>query len=210
MNSFETNKKKFQANPLKNPKNNEDVVINSKEYKKLVKKYGPVKIKSPKSNYLITVGNPEYNKLIQSGYTDKQLLESKTKIKSPVSKRMITVNGKTYQDLVKKGYFRDDINNYLNELPKEILNLITSDLDCKSLISLLKTQKYKIEDIEYLLRQNLSQYRNVSNFNLQQLINVCRMDQVDFVQGYATQLYKNINGGYICCWICSQWCLFRC
>ena len=70
---MESHRQKFHTNPTIDPKTGTVVKIGSKEYKKLVDKYGEVKRKSPKSQHMITVGKGEYKKL-KSEYTEAQLL----------------------------------------------------------------------------------------------------------------------------------------
>jgi hypothetical protein len=77
---MESLSEKFHHNPLVDPKTGNSIKINSKEYKKLVDKYGEVKIKSPKTGSKITVGKGEYNKLIKQGYSDDELI-NKEKLK---------------------------------------------------------------------------------------------------------------------------------
>jgi hypothetical protein len=71
---METDKQKFHNQPNVDPITGDIILINSKRYKELTKKYGPVKIKSPVTNKKITVGKDKYKKLLKQGYTDEQLL----------------------------------------------------------------------------------------------------------------------------------------
>jgi hypothetical protein len=51
-----SNKQKFKKYPYLDPVSNKTIVIGSKEYKQLVKKYGePHKVKSPTTQHLIAV-----------------------------------------------------------------------------------------------------------------------------------------------------------
>src|SRR5258708_8081026 len=69
-------KNQFKKTPYIDPRNGQEIIIGSKEYKQLVKLYGePLKIKSPKTKHLISVNKISYKNLIKEGYTDKQIIE---------------------------------------------------------------------------------------------------------------------------------------
>src|SRR5258708_24720311 len=76
---MESYKVLFHKNPTIDPITGSSVKIGSKEYLKLVKKYGEVKIKSPKTGSKITIGKGEYNKLLKEGYKEEELLYPTTK-----------------------------------------------------------------------------------------------------------------------------------
>lgn len=73
---METYEQKFHITPNKHPKTGQDIVIGSREYLKLVEKYGDPKVTSPKTGYKITVNKGEYQKLLKEGYTEQDLLSN--------------------------------------------------------------------------------------------------------------------------------------
>ena len=74
---METNKSRFYNNPIIDPKTGNQIDINSRKFRHLVKKYGDIKVVSPKSGREITVGKIAYNQLIKQGYTHDELLNIK-------------------------------------------------------------------------------------------------------------------------------------
>lgn len=128
----------FLKNPYINPDTNENVVIGSKEYKQLVKKYGePHKIKSPKSNKLIGVNKGEYKNLIKSGYTDTQLFNLPKQANMTYTIKNINY---TENELITMIDFYNQ-HHISNELPKELWEEILLQTDIKDLKQACITNK---------------------------------------------------------------------
>lgn len=196
---METYEQKFHITPNKHPKTGQDIVIGSREYLKLVEKYGDPKVTSPKTGYKITVNKGEYQKLLKEGYTEQDLLSNIKygKIKSPKTQRMITIHGQTYKQLLKEGYFSNI--NLINTLPPEILNIVAEGLDCDAVLSLLKTSKYPlgIPKSQMTILKTVIQHTtriNTSHFTFKQLLNICQKDKIDMVGGYTRVLLKTRKG----------------
>ena len=174
----------FHQRPNIDPETNEQIVINSKRYNQLVKKYGSPKIKSPKTNYKITVGKGEYNKLINDGYTEHQLLTHR-KIKSPVSQRLITEGGKTYKNLIKEGYFVSLTGN------KDVDELILLQLNIKDLSNIpINKWTYDILNDDYFWCQWIKIHLG---FNVNEDCNIIakKFDETkDFNYNYQVALLK--------------------
>ena len=71
---MESSRKRFTTNPTIDPRTNEKLIIGSRKYNQLTKKYGDIKIKSPKSGRSIALGKGEWKKLINEGYTENELI----------------------------------------------------------------------------------------------------------------------------------------
>ena len=101
----------FHQNPNLDPKTGEPVIIGSRKYKQLTKKYGDVKIKSP-DNTTITVGKGTWKKLLKQGYTQEQLLVFGTKTdfsqEKLKEKRLVNIESK-----VNKNVINNDIYTYM-------------------------------------------------------------------------------------------------
>jgi hypothetical protein len=120
-------KDQFHSNPLINPISGKTIKINSKEYQKLVQKYGPVKIKSPKTKRLITVGKDAYNNLLKEGYTDDQLINQDEKLNNDIYHNLeeelaLKLIDNILSSKTHDAFFIDNINiRDLSSLPKEFI-----------------------------------------------------------------------------------------
>ena len=99
---METYRSRFYKNPSVDPKTGEQIDINSKRFKQLVKKYGDVRIVSPKSGREITVGKATYNKLLKEGYSVNELLN--------INNKELNIKNITTRDLMKDEMYAIMIN----------------------------------------------------------------------------------------------------
>ena len=96
---METNKSRFHKNPTIDPKTGDYIDINSKRFKRLVKKYGDVKIVSPQSGREISVGKSTYNKLLKGGYSVDELFNSDELLRDELYTIMINADYETIKNL---------------------------------------------------------------------------------------------------------------
>lgn len=141
----------FKKEPYKNPITGELVEIGSREYEKLVKKYGqPYKIKSPKTGRKIIIGKGEYTKLKNDGYTDEQLLNItnfKTlppELQSIILSENLDVLGKT--PLLTRDMLKIVKQPFLNEICNKPISRKEIEL---------YVDKYMPEHIYYFYHENI-------------------------------------------------------
>jgi alpha-tubulin suppressor-like RCC1 family protein len=133
------------------------------------------------------------------------------KIKSPITQRMIDVDGDTYKKLQKKGYFKSSftvspIKSYnksailsttsYTDLPNELKSIISEDLDCKTIISLLQTSKNQDNKIlRKMLEKHFGFY--TSKLSHKQLVNLCHSNDVKMVSDYTTVFLNKYGKVYV-------------
>ena len=137
----------FKTLPIIDPRTGDDIKINSKEYKQLVKLYGePYPIQSPSNGKMIPVGKVAYNNLIKQGYTDKEIL-------TPVSVHIIDGIKYTEQEMrdmiqfYKQNFTKSIVNTNTNineNMTEDVLNHIFLQMDVNSLYKMCSlNKKYK-------------------------------------------------------------------
>ena len=125
--------------------------------------------------------------------------KQETKIKSPKTQRMIEINGPTYNKLVKEGYFNpksEHKTELYSLLPNELKDLISDDLDCKSIISLLQTAKGQND---LILRKKLKAVYgfNTNHLTSRQLVNLCYSQHVKIVGNYTMAMLNRRGEVYV-------------
>lgn len=174
----------FKKIPYKNPMTNENIIIGSPEYKKLVKKYGePNKIKSPKTGKLINIGKGEYIKLKNEGYTDEQLIMNLKIIEPKVDLKNFDYFDQLPEELQSDILSRDI--KILRQSPyiSKLTDKATKNIKCQLEITITEFENY-IKDVapEYVyLFPALSGLRPTTKFN----VNKCTLIQ-----------YPTLNNNY--------------